>query len=410
MPAGPRLGPGWRTSRSGWAARAGWPDLVLPEGNLLALHELAVMRGSAACISASDSPAEIDALRLGRRHQPPGDMVRIAERQLQHAHQPVRQIGRGGEAGSGELAHPRQVRRHVAHHAGDRGQRQRPGLGRVEHRLLVLLHVLGIGERQALHHGQQRDQRAGDPPGLRPHQLGRIRIALLRHDRTAGGEGVRQPDEPPRRRAPDHDLLGEARQMHRRDRRGAQELQREVAVRHGIERIGGRPVETQRLRRHRAVDRERGAGQRRAAQRAFVQPAAAIGEPAAVAVQHLDIGQQMMAERHRLRGLQMGEAGHRIGGMRRGAIGQRAHHVGDLRASARRSRRAPTGGNPSPPGRCGCARCAGGGRPRRCARSAAPRCSCGCLRAPRRTGSVRSRSRARSLLDRCGWPAHPVPR
>ena len=163
-------------------------------------------------------------------------------------------------------------------------------------------------------------------------------------------------------------------------------------------------------RGHRAIDRKRRAGQRRAAQRALVQPAAAVGKPPTVAVQHLDIGQQMVAERHRLRGLQMGEAGHRIRGMRRGTVGQRAHHVGDLRRSARRSRRAPRGGNPSPPGRCGCARCAAGGRPRRCARSGGPRCSCGCLPAPHRTGSVRSRSRARSLLDRSGWPAHPLPR
>ena len=40
--------------------------------------------------------------------QPAGDVVRVAERQFQHAHQPVGQIGRGGEAGAGKFAHPRQ--------------------------------------------------------------------------------------------------------------------------------------------------------------------------------------------------------------------------------------------------------------------------------------------------------------
>ena len=75
--------------------------------------------------------------------------------------------------------------------------------------------------------------------------------------------------------------------------------------------------------------------------------------------------------------------------------------------TARRSRRAPTGGNRSPPGRCGCARCAGACRPRRCARSAAPRCSCGCLPAPTSNGEAAgSRFRARSPLDPRGWHAH----
>ena len=133
-----------------------------------------------------------------------------------------------------------------------------------------------------------------------------------------------------RRAGPDDDLLGEARQVHGADRGGGQELQREIAVRHGVQRVRRRPVEAQRGRGHAAVDRERGARQRRRAQRAYIQPARGVGQPAAVAIQHLHVRQQMMAERHRLRGLQMGEAGHRIGGMGGGALGQSAHQVGDL--------------------------------------------------------------------------------
>jgi hypothetical protein len=66
------------------------------------------------------------------------------------------------------------------------------------------------------------------------------------------------------------------------------------------------------------------------AERAFVQPSPRIGQAAAVALQHLHIGQQMMAERDGLGGLHMGEAGHRIGGVHRGAIGQGPHQVGEL--------------------------------------------------------------------------------
>ena len=84
----------------------------------------------------------------------------------------------------------------------------------------------------------------------------------------------------------------------------------------GVERVRRRPVEAERLRGHVAVDRERRAGERRRAERRFVQPLARIGEAAAVARQHLDIGEEMMAEGHRLRALQMREARHHRVGMR----------------------------------------------------------------------------------------------
>jgi hypothetical protein len=71
------------------------------------------------------------------------------------------------------------------------------------------------------------------------------------------------------------------------------------------------------------VDRKGRAGQRRRAQRIFVHPLPGIGEAAAVAREHLDIGQHVMAEGDRLRGLQMGEARHDGCGMRFGLFRQR---------------------------------------------------------------------------------------
>ena len=50
------------------------------------------------------------------------------------------------------------------------------------------------------------------------------------------------------------------------------------------------------------------------------RPRAAIGEAAAVTDQHLAIGHQMVAERHRLARLEVGEAGHDAGGMFFGAV------------------------------------------------------------------------------------------
>ncbi len=124
-------------------------------------------------------------------------------------------------------------------------------------------------------------------------------------------------------------------------------------------------------------------------------------QAAAVAVQHLHVGQQVVAEGDGLRGLQVGEAGHRVGRVLGGAVRPGPAWRRPVSRSGRRSRRAPTGGNRWPPGRCGCARCAAACRPRRRVRSAGPRCSCGCL--PDATSKAKwpASISARSPLDRC---------
>ncbi len=98
--------------------------------------------------------------------------------------------------------------------------------------------------------------------------------------------------------------------MHAGQRRRGEEFHREVPVGYGIQRVSRRPVEAERGRSRIAVDRERGAGQRRGAERAFIEAPPAIGETAAVAANHFDIRHQVMAERHRLGDLQVGEARH----------------------------------------------------------------------------------------------------
>ena len=118
------------------------------------------------------------------------------------------------------------------------------------------------------------------------------------------------------------------------ERGGGEELDREIAVGHGVERICRRPVEAERGRGRVAVDRKRGAGERGGAERAFVEAPPAIGEPPAVAPDHLDIGHQVMAERHRLGDLQMGKAGHHRIGMRFGLVEQRRLQVTHRRVDA----------------------------------------------------------------------------
>src|SRR3546814_2434100 len=87
-------------------------------------------------------------------------------------------------------------------------------------------------------------------------------VALLRHDRRAGRPLVGQRDEAERLRRPDDEFLGEPRQMQAHLRRCHQIIEREIAIRYGIERIGGTPVETERGGGRRAIDGETRSGKR----------------------------------------------------------------------------------------------------------------------------------------------------
>ncbi len=96
--------------------------------------------------------------------------------------------------------------------------------------------------------------------------------------------------------------------MRHHQRGGGAELDGEVAVGDGVQRIAAHAVEAQLLRHELAVDRVAGAGQRGGAQRQAVDAAAAVGHALGVAREHLHVGQQVMAEGDRLGHLQVGEA------------------------------------------------------------------------------------------------------
>ena len=227
---------------------------------------------------------QIDALRLGPRHQPAGDVMRVAERQLQHAHQPVGQIGRGGEAGAGELRASARCR--ASCRAPCRRSRRATAPRRRRRRTPAPCPPACPWRRPA----------AGpSSPSAAPTSAPVMRPVLARTSSAASGlrfcgmielPVVNASDSRMKRNGALHQITISSAKRDRcigRDRGGGQEFQREIAVRDGVERVGRRPVEAERRGGHVAVDRERRAGQRRRAQRAFVQPPAAIGQPAAVA-------------------------------------------------------------------------------------------------------------------------------
>ncbi len=98
--------------------------------------------------------------------------------------------------------------------------------------------------------------------------------------------------------------------MRHRQRRAGAELDGEIAIRHRVERVLAHAVETQFTGDALAIDRVSGAGHRRRAQRQHVEPPAAIAKARGVTLHHLEVGQQVMRETHRLRHLQMRVAGH----------------------------------------------------------------------------------------------------
>ena len=155
------------------------------------------------------------------------------------------------------------------------------------------------------------------------HQFSRIGIALLRHDGTARRPCVGQADETIRLRRPYDHFFGQPRQMKRRLCGGRKELKREVAVGNRVQTVRHGAIKAKRQCRCGAVNREGCSRKCGRAQGGLVQPAAAIGKAAAVALCHFIIGHQMMAKRNRLRDLQMREAGHDAVGMFFGACHQR---------------------------------------------------------------------------------------
>ena len=216
-----------------------------------------------------------------------------------------------GHVGCGKVPHPALahhgvgVDRHGLDHARHDGEALAERLGGVERALLVLLQILVVGERQTLHGHEQLHEIAVHAAALSADELGKVGILLLRHDRGAGGIAIGERDEPELGAAPEHDLLGEAREMHGHNGAGVVQVEQEVAIRHGIERIGDHVGEPELGGRHLAIERIGGAGERGGTERAGIGGLKGGGKAAEIAREHPHVGEQVVREEHRLGMLQV---------------------------------------------------------------------------------------------------------
>ena len=251
---------------------------------------------------------EADAGRLGLRHEAADDVVGGTER---HAatDQRVGQRGRRGVALAGGFAHPGRVHAERLDQAGHHPERGLVHLDRVEQRGDPVLEVALVGQGQALEQGQDPGQLPDDAGSAAADQLGRVGVLLVGHHRAAGREGIGDAHEPEPWVRPPGDLLGEPAEVDHPERDRRHRLDREVAVRDGVERVRADAIEAKLRGRRLAVERVARARQRACAERRDVDPPARVRQPAAVALGHLDIGEQVMREQHRLGGLDVGRAG-----------------------------------------------------------------------------------------------------
>ena len=172
--------------------------------------------------------------------------------------------------------------------------------------------------------------------GLAAQQLASVGILLLRHERRAGAERVRQRHKAKLRARPEDEILGDARKVHAGQRAGGGELDEHVAVGHGIHGILRHPRpaatvdEAERPGGEFAVDAQRSAGDGPGAQRAPVGVVGCFGQALVVALEHLQPRQKMMRQRHRLRPLEVGVAGNEHVAVRLGHGQQRAPGSAEL--------------------------------------------------------------------------------
>ena len=186
------------------------------------------MRGDRGEIGVAQIP-KLNAARLALADARTGDFVSDAEGDTL-PDQPLGNIRGKREALGGKAFEALGVEGHGRDHSREGGQEDVEGVDRVEDRLLVLLQVPVVGQRQRLQGRQQAGEVADEAARLAPGQLGDIGILLLRHDARPGGVGIIESNETELLGRPEHDLLGDPGDVNSGHRADKGELRGEVAT------------------------------------------------------------------------------------------------------------------------------------------------------------------------------------
>ncbi len=98
--------------------------------------------------------------------------------------------------------------------------------------------------------------------------------------------------------------------MHRQDRQRLRELNRKITIAGRVHAVGRGRRKIQFPGHQFTIQDQRRAGNSARAERAEIEPPAAVAQPAGIAQKHLAIGQQPVRHQHRLGTLQMGVGRH----------------------------------------------------------------------------------------------------
>ena len=195
--------------------------------------------------------------------------------------------------------------------------------------------VFVVGQWLRFHQGDQAHQVADHAPGFAACQFGYVRVFFLRHDGRAGGEAVSNLYEAEVLAHPDDEFFAQSTDVQHAQRGRRRELDGEIAVADRVQTVltdlrrAVRVHHAQRAGHAFAVQRIRGACQRRRAQWQAVGACTHFQQTFLVTRKHFHISQQMVSKAHRLRDLQMREAGHDGLRVMRGHFNQRKLQIAE---------------------------------------------------------------------------------
>src|SRR3954466_6082573 len=146
------------------------------------------------------------------------------------------------------------------------------GVDGIKYRLLRLLQMFVVRKRKTFSGYEQRGCSSGKASSFAADQLERVGIHFLWHRTAAGGVGLRQTNESELARGEENHLLRPAAEVNAQKGKRLYELNGEVAIARGIDRIGSGGGESK-FRRHRfSIQRQRCSRYRTRAKRTKIQP------------------------------------------------------------------------------------------------------------------------------------------